>query len=547
MSTPSKSERSHESRPVAPVSMHGVGEAHRTSEGRGSTRSAPHESPAARGPSASSKPALPSAWLKAEPHESGNPLLALTSHHESEDHHRDVSPLVHSVAAYAASDGAPPVVQGGTCPIDAARTHHEAAEKQHAQVWHSPDDVARNLARNGDLATWSKPQLNTLDRLAATSPAWESKVTSAVAKYASGVRDLDEIPTRPAMQRLLHDHLLDGLDQRCVLPTPEVEQARQHLDGLVDAKVGRTLDKRLQGAEGDDALSRSLGGWVGDVRKQQLKQPALADMLERSAETRADSAQKSGRFEDVRRADDGPVRQLGNLLSDGADATGGAMSAAADTIAPLGDKLPGGLGLFVNTRVTAGFLDAAGSTVSSVGHSGTYTGLGKMVYHGLDLNPITGIPSLALKSAFSGRSVRDVLGDDVGFAKNVGTGFVSGYGDSYRKYGAEGVVGHVSFDVLSLVASDGAGGAAKAAVVARLAEAGEAIRASSLGQRIATKAGVGAEALTAGEVGYVTAATRRGRQIFNDARMAREALPPGLESIVKMAGGRAEQQDRKQG
>lgn len=454
--------------------------------------------------------------------------------------HRDVSALLQGLNVSSAQSKGPhaaPVVQNGVCPVNP----RAALEQQRAREWKSPSDVVRNLRDNGDLGTWSRDQLRTLDRLADTSPAWDKRVTKGVARYASGADRLDRIPSTPVLQKLLHERVLDGADGRCKISTPEVKAARAHLENLVDEKVTGDLEQRLRGAEGDEALERSLAAWVGDVRKAQLRQPALASYLERGAEQRAADYHDSGRFEDVRRADDGFFRQVGNGFSDVTSGVGAGAGWVGDRLHDLSERLPEPLRPIVGLDRLAGAARFAQGMVAGLGQSGAYKGMAKMAWHGLDANPIT----LAIKSGVTGKSPQEILGDDAHYFENVAKAMVAPYQDVNARYGPDGVVGYVAAEILTAVATEGVGTTAKAALVARATKVGDFVSATSLGQRIATRVGVRSGALVTGEARAFTAALSRGRRLFDQVRAARNDLPPGFESIVKTAGSRSQQQSER--
>lgn len=383
----------------------------------------------------------------------------------------------------AEKEGAPGVLKGLTSWVgEATNERSQAIEKQHQTRWQDRGDVRRNLARNGDLSTYSKEQLLALDSLARRDPKLGETVRERTADFVGQADSLDELPDNLGFQVLLKNQILDRQQDRCLIQDPTAK-ARQHVDQLVDQHVREKLDARLEGQEGDEAAESAAGKWASDIRASMDRHPALSSRLESRATALSEDEATSERLQEIAQADDSfltkAIRDTGNFLS---DRLGEALKlptplnpiGALTTTSKLLDAAGWEDGANFARDVQGGAINAGQGMVTGMAASltdplATAQGMFELGSRGAALaNPAL----LAAQGAATGKSPLEQAGENLDFFKKTGEAAVQTYRETGEEHGLAGALTHGAVDVAVMATTGGSGAAAlKSATLGRASEA----------------------------------------------------------------------------
>lgn len=383
-------------------------------------------------------------------------------------------------------EGAPGVLKGLTSWVGEAREaltdRSQAIEKQHETRWQDRSDVKRNLARNGDLSTYSKEQLLALDSLARRDPKLGDTVRERTAEFVGQADSLEDLPDNLGFQVLLKNQILDQQKDRCLIEDPTAK-ARQHVDQLVDQHVRAKLDARLEGQEGDEAAESAARKWAGDVRASMERHPALSSRLESRATALSEDEATSERLQEIAQADDSfltrAIRDTGDFLSDGLEDAlklptpfnpVGSLTTASKLMDAAGwegganfaDDVQGG-------AIKAGQGMVTGMAASLTDPLATAQGMFELGSRGAALvNPAL----LAAQGAAGGKNPLEQAGEHLEFFKQTGQAAVQTYHETGQEHGLVGALTHGTIDVAVMAGTGGSGAALlKGATLGRASEA----------------------------------------------------------------------------
>ncbi len=360
---------------------------------------------------------------------------------------------------------------------DAQRT--EFVKNQQDKQWKTPADAVENLQKNPDLSSYSDDQLGLLNALS-RNPKYQDEIQQATGNYVNQrTNSLDDIPGNMGFQGLLKTQVVDQKELDGLSPESRkiVEGAQKHLNGQVDRALSDSLDRNLDGKEGDDEADQALDGFGSDLQRLAEKNPALLDYFKSNSQKLLEDPATAEKIQDVKQADDG-------FFGDVTNAIGGAVT---DATGWVGDKLgdaarfgfkygPLGAPTTLLTEgaaalgwdapknvwddVTTGALDRpVEALVGGVG--GT---LGGAIKNPTDfakglytLSPLKPLVDLA-----SGDSLGDVLKERGEVAKGLGEAFISDYKQTFEENGIAGGLAHIGSDIAVTVLTGGGSKASQA-------------------------------------------------------------------------------------
>lgn len=348
-------------------------------------------------------------------------------------------------------------------------------EKQQKQDWKSPADALQNLKENPDLSSYSDAQLQSLNLLAAKNPKYRDEIAAATGNYVNErTNSLDDIPESQQFQGLLSTQVVENpnFDSLAKGTQDVVQSAQDNLRGQVDRSLSSSLDRNLEGKEGDDEAEQGLEGFGTDLQGLARKNPALVPFFKTGAETLLQDEKTAEKINDVKQADDG-------LLGDVTNWVGGAIK---DSTAWVGDKLgdvaklgfkygPLGLPATLATEglalagvdapkkvwddIATGAIDRPiESLVGGVG--GTLGGaVENPVDFGKGLYNLSGVKSWV--DLARGKNPLDVIKERGETLKGVGEAFISDYKQTFEEDGAVAGVSHIGSDIVTTIATGGLG------------------------------------------------------------------------------------------
>ncbi len=415
------------------------------------------------------------------------------------------------------------------------RIQYQQAVKQAqaAMPWNSADDVRANLAQNPDLGSYSDDQMQTLEQLSGSDSPLHDDIQSAVARQVSSSKKIDALPTSKPFQQMLQSLVLqpDGS------APSDVQNARSHAHDLVNQAVDNLYDGDVSSdLKGKQAVQDAVGQFGNSVSDLESAAPALAQQLYNKANDELNDQGHQQQMQQMSQASSGggswldtaegalgdaisyagdvnPLKAPLDLLSNtglaqkGLDLTGDVMSAPASLEGTVARNILDGGSSLVADGLDTVHLSSAADDVRSWGHAAgntihdvaqknsgytrdfwggvgsgaqgfvdgtdhavnhpaqTLQGLGVMALH----SPIF----IPLRSAINHKSYSDLAKDDLSYDRGVVDAEVHSYQNTADKYGAAGALGRATFDIGTLIATDGAG--SEATVTGDAVEATEAI------------------------------------------------------------------------
>jgi hypothetical protein len=314
----------------------------------------------------------------------------------------------------------------------------EQVRKSYAK-FDTEQELSEALDTNSDLTSYSEADRRALAARAANDPAAAARLNEVAQENlmeADSLEDLDGL----GMQQLVQQGAVGN------------DEATQKLQELAAARVDSVIDTRLDGRRGDDQAEGGLERVQQDLRALALDNPVLAKEIAAAAESNLGG--REDQIEDIRRADDNFLQDVGNGIKDGTSFVGDRVRDLAELSTEV-DFLPHSLAPNA-LKLGGAALDAAGAD----GLGEKVSGAGEFIDHQQD-NFIRGFGEGAAGTVESlGQIVRNPLetAKGVGALAQDPSLLLDGYKETLDKHGVAGLFGQAAFEI---VGTKGAGAALK--------------------------------------------------------------------------------------